>query len=144
MSELTEKRRRIDALEREGMTAWKERDDLVEAERKLKEALGEAREMARVTAPLGQICLHLAVLYTDLNRFAEAERLFQQAVSLQELIDPDDLFMVNLLDGYTALLNKVGRPQEAETLRTRATAVNENFMSKRVRESRGKAGTPNT
>jgi tetratricopeptide (TPR) repeat protein len=144
MSELMEKRRRIDELESEGMAAWVERGDTAEAERKLKEALSEARELARVTSPLAQICNNLAALYTDSNRFDEAETLYKQALSLLELLDPNDLFMINLLDGYAKLLDKVGRTQEAESHRSRATAINEDFMKERMRESTGAGGAPNT
>lgn len=144
MSELVEKRRRIDELEREGMTAWAERGDTAEAERKLKEALNEARELTRVTSPLAHICHNLAALYADTNRFDEAETLYKQALSLQELIDPSDLFMINILDGYAKLLNKVGRTQEAEAHRGRATTINEDFMRERMRESRGEGEAPNT
>jgi tetratricopeptide (TPR) repeat protein len=137
MSELMEKRRRIDELEREGMAAWVERGDTAEAERKLKEALSEARELARTTSPLAQICHNLAALYADTNRFDEAETLYKQALSLQELLDPNDLFMINLLDGYAKLLNKVGRTQEAEAHRGRATVINDNFMRERMQGSEG-------
>ena len=66
----------------------------------------------------------LALLYSDLGKYSDAEALYQWAVAIREkalgLNHPD---LATSLENYAALLRETGRGDEAAKLEARAKAI---------------------
>ena len=66
----------------------------------------------------------LGELYVSLDRHAEAEPLYVQALAIrEEALDPNHSSIADVLEGYAALLRATGRDQEAVPLEARAIAI---------------------
>ena len=64
------------------------------------------------------------MLYRDQKRYAEAEPLFQRALTVQEkAFGPDHSKVISILEDYAALLEKMNRTAEARPLGARAQAI---------------------
>lgn len=67
---------------------------------------------------------HLANVYRDQRRYADAEPLYRRAVAVKEKsYGPDHPRLVPVLDSYVAMLLKSGRSVDAAALAKRANAV---------------------
>ena len=66
----------------------------------------------------------LADFYARQRRYAEAEPLYQRAITVREQAQgPDHPWLVGILDGYIDLLEVTQRPDEAARLRARSREI---------------------
>ncbi|MBI1924419.1 tetratricopeptide repeat protein [Candidatus Poribacteria bacterium] len=104
-----------------------------EAERLLARAL-TIRENARGLddSSIANSHDHLAHLYEAWGKFAEAEQHYQQMLAAAEksLLPPESSYLIQGLQDYAALLEKMGRHAEAEKLETHAKAVQADHIKK--------------
>jgi len=77
--------------------------------------------------PLAFTLRELANLYADQSRYTEAEPLYQRALKIQELINPDHPQVAITLTVYAHLLRKVERGPEADGLEERAKLIGLKF-----------------
>ncbi len=73
---------------------------------------------------MAQSLNNLAVLYTDMGRYAEAEPLHQRSLAIREkALGPEHPEVATSLENYAALLRQTARADEAERLEARAKAI---------------------
>lgn len=67
---------------------------------------------------------HVADRYAEQGKYAEAERLYQRALTVrEEFLGPEHPEVAATLDGYAALLRKLDRTRDAEAMEARAAAA---------------------
>ena len=70
---------------------------------------------------------NLAFLYHAQGRYAEAEPLYQRALTIREkALRPEHSDVVTSLENYAALLRETARDNEAEKMEARAKAIRAN------------------
>jgi serine/threonine-protein kinase len=91
----------------------------------LQEQLSAAnRSQARNRLELAATCNGLGKLLQARGKYAEAEPLFRRALALREkALGPDHPELVEVLEGYAAVLRQIDRPEEAARLQQRAKAI---------------------
>jgi hypothetical protein len=64
------------------------------------------------------------VLYSNQDRYAEAEPLFKRALAiLEKALGPEHPNVATVLENRASLLRNMGRPEEAPALEARAMAI---------------------
>jgi tetratricopeptide (TPR) repeat protein len=72
----------------------------------------------------------LARIYTDQQKYVEAEALLKQAVAIQEKAIPEHPDFANTLDAYAELLDRTDRKTAAEETRSRAARIRQTHGEK--------------
>lgn len=66
----------------------------------------------------------LASLYSELNRDAEADKLYQEVVpKLKARLGPDHPFVADTLDNWSVFVDKIGKPGRSKELRDQARLI---------------------
>lgn len=67
---------------------------------------------------------NIAAFYYEQDRYAEAEPLYQQALAIcEQVLRPEDLDVVSILENYASLLRKTRRETEAAEFEARVKAI---------------------
>jgi len=102
------------------------RGDRAEAEVQLRQAIGVAEHTAVDECELAAALNELATLRRDMDEPAEAEALFQRALTvLDGLPQPNEWLLLTTLTGLGGVLAARGESSQAEALLSRALAIGE-------------------
>ena len=106
--------------------------NFVQAEIALRRALRAYAVMEPEGTRIASVLCNLATVHQARRRYAEAARLFQQAIAMTEkVLGSKHPKLAKRLAGYARLLEKMNDPTRAEKLRERVRAI-------RAREKNGK------
>ena len=108
---------------RAGLEAYS-RGDYAEAEKLLSAAVEEAETFGPADMRLVRVLVNLAGFYRTMGRHAEAEPLYERALTMsEESLGPEHPTVAMVLENYAQLLRKIGREAEAAEMEARAKAI---------------------
>ena len=108
---------------RAGLEAYS-RGDYAEAEKLLSAAVEEAETFGPADMRLVRVLVNLAGFYRTMGRHAEAEPLYDRALTMsEESLGPEHPTVAMVLENYAQLLRKTGREGVAAEMESRAKAI---------------------
>jgi tetratricopeptide (TPR) repeat protein len=80
------------------------------------------------------VCADLAELYRNQNRYRDAQRNYERALSIyEEKFGPDHAFVANVTNDLAAMYRKTGRHRDLEALLERSLDSAEKVLGRRTR-----------